>query len=177
MIFEEKTISSKIVYEGPIFRIRQHLVETVAENSLRDIIEHTGGGIMLAITDEGKIVMERQYRKSIETAPLELPAGKTDEGEDPFTTAVRELAEETGYTASSVKHLISFHPTFAYSTEYLHIYVCRGLIKGETHWDSTECLEIEEYTPDEALEMIKSGEITDAKTIIGLLYARFLGEI
>ena len=177
MVFEEKTKSSEIVYEGPVFRVRKHVVETRGGDSIRDIVEHSGGSILVAITDEGKILMVRQYRKALEKPLLELPAGKLDPGEDPEVTAVRELQEETGYTASSVKFMLTFYPTCGYSSETLHIYICRGLTPGETSWDDTECMDILEYDADELLDMIMKNEIRDAKTIIGLLYARQAGEI
>lgn len=177
MIFEEKTISSKVVYDGPIFKVRQHVVESFGGESIRDIVEHSGGSIMVAITDEGKILMERQFRKALEDAILELPAGKADPDEEPIVTATRELAEETGYRAGSVKHLVSYYPTCGYSSELLHIYICRDLTPGDTDWDDTECLELLEYEADELIDMIMKGEIKDSKTIIGLLYARQAGEI
>lgn len=178
MTFEEKTISSRIVYEGPVFKVRQHEVECYGgRTAKRDVVEHTGGAIMVAVTDEGKILMEKQFRKALEAVLLELPAGKADPGEDPTTTAARELAEETGYTAGSVKHLISYYPTCGYSSELLHIYICRDLTAGETNWDDTECIELHEYDADELIDMIMRGEIRDSKTIIGLLYARQAGEI
>ena len=177
MIFEEKTVSSKIVYEGPVFKVRQHMVETCGGMSQRDIVEHSGGAIMVAVTDDGKVLMERQYRKALEQVLYELPAGKADPGEEPEVTAVRELKEETGYTAEEVKHLVSFYPTCGYSNEYLHIYICRGLTKGETSWDDTECMDIMEIDAEELLSMIMSNEIKDSKTIIGILYAKQAGEI
>ena len=177
MIFEEKTISSEIVYSGPVFDVRKHRVETINGEEIRDIVEHIGGSLLVAITDEGKVLMERQYRKAFEKALLELPAGRTDPGEEPEVTAARELREETGYTAGSVKHMLTFYPTCGYSNETLHIYICRDLTPGETHWDDSECLELFEFDPDELIEMIMRNEIKDAKTIIGLLYARQAGEI
>lgn len=177
MVFEEKTIDSKLVYEGPVFKVRQHLVETRAGEAVRDVVEHSGGAIMVAVTDDGKVLMERQYRKPLEQVFYELPAGKADPGEEPEVTAVRELKEETGYTAESVRHLVSFYPTCGYSNEYLHIYICRGLTKGETHWDATECMDILEIDIEELIGMIMRNEIKDSKTIIGLLYARQAGEI
>ena len=77
--------------------------------------------------------------------------GKADPNEEPEITAVRELAEETGYTAGKVKHLVSFYPTCGYSNEHLHIYICRDLVKGETHWDKDECIEIMEFSADELI--------------------------
>lgn len=177
MVFEEKTKSSRIVYEGPVFKVRQHIVESVGREAVRDVIEHAGGGIIVAVKDDGKILMERQYRKALEQPLLELPAGKADPDEDPELTAIRELAEETGYTAGSVKHLISYYPTCGYSSELLHIYICRDLIPGETNWDDTECIELLEFDADELVDMIMRGEIKDSKTIIGILYARQAGEI
>ena len=177
MAFEEKTISSKIVYEGPVFKVRKHVVESVAGESIRDVVEHVGGGIIVAVTDEGKILMEKQYRKALEQVLLELPAGKADPNEDPELTAVRELAEETGYKAGSVKHLVSYYPTCGYSNELLHIYICRDLVPGETHLDPTECIDVVEFDADELVDMIMRGEIRDSKTIIGVLFARQAGEI
>lgn len=177
MIFEEKTISSEVVYDGPVFRVRKHKVETVGGESVRDIVEHSGGSIMVAVTDEGKVLMVRQYRKAFEKALLELPAGKRDPGEVPEVTAARELREETGYTASSVKPLVSYYPTCGYSNEDLYIYICRGLTPGKTDWDDTECLDVLEYDVDELMDMIMRNEIKDSKTIIGLLYARQAGEL
>lgn len=177
MIFEEKTISSEIVYEGPVFNIRKHRVKTVNGESVRDIVEHCGGSLLVAITDNGKVLMERQYRKAFEKALLELPAGRTDPGEAAEITASRELQEETGYTAGSIKHLLTFYPTCGYSNETLHIYICRDLTPGPTHWDDSECIELLEFEPDELIDMIMRNEIKDAKTIIGLLFARQAGEI
>ncbi len=177
MTFEEKTISSKVVYEGPVFKIRQHLVETIGGQSQRDVVEHSGGAIMVAVTDEGKIIVEKQFRKPLEMDFLELPAGKADPNEEPEVTAVRELHEETGYIAGHVKHLVSFYPTCGYSNEFLHIYLCKDLTKGEKHWDKDECIELIEMYPDEIIEKIKTGEIQDSKTIIGVLYAKMMNEI
>ena len=90
---------------------------------------------------------------------------------------MRELQEETGYTAGSVKKLLTFYPTCGYSSETLHIYICRDLTLGEKHWDDSECIEIYEFYPDELIDMIMRNEIKDAKTIIGLLFARQAGEL
>ena len=92
-------------------------------------------------------------------------------------TAARELHEETGYTAGSIKHLLTFYPTCGYSNETLHIFICRDLTAGETEWDDSECIELLEFDPDELIDMIMRNEIKDAKTIIGLLFARQAGEI
>ena len=177
MSYEEKTIRSKIVYEGPVFRVRQHIVDTVGGESVRDIVEHTGGAIMVAVREDGKILMEKQYRKALERTILELPAGKADSGEEPFVTATRELTEETGYIPHDVRHLISYYPTCGYSNEHLHIYICKDLTKGEKHLDRDECIDLEGCDADELIRLISKGEIQDSKTIIGILFARQSGEI
>ena len=177
MTYEEKTISSEIVYEGPVFKVRKHKVETVGGQSVRDIVEHSGGAIMVAVREDGKVLLEKQYRKALESDFIELPAGKADPGEEPVVTATRELAEETGYYAGDVRHLISFYPTCGYSNEHLHIYICKDLTKGEKHLDRDECIDLEWIDPDEIISRISSGEIQDSKTIIGILFARQAGEI
>lgn len=176
-MLDEKTISSEVVYQGPVFNVRKYQVETPRGRATRDVIEHNGGSIILAIKENGKILMERQFRKPLERVVLELPAGKIDPDEDPMQTAVRELEEETGYVAGYIKPLISYNTTCGYSNELLHIYICRDLSEGKKHWDETECLEVYEYDADEIIEMIKNKEILDSKTIVGILFARITGEI
>lgn len=178
MAFEEKTLSSEIVYEGPIFTIRKHEVECVnGKTSYRDVLEHSGGSVMLGVKDDGHILMVKQYRKPLERMVLELPAGKIDPNEEPIAAAGRELREETGYTPAEVKHMVTYTPTCGYSAEKLHIYLCTGLTEGETDFDETEDLDTYEYTADELIEMILKGEIEDGKTIIGILFARQAGLI
>ena len=172
MAFIEDTINSEIVYEGPIFKIRKHRVNTVAGESVRDVLEHNGGVVMIAKTDDGKILMEKQFRKPLEKVILELPAGKLEAGEDPLEAAKRELAEETGYRAQSVEYLMTYTPTCGYSNEYLHIYFCKDLVPGEKNLDDTEAIDVIEYSTEELMSMIMSGEIMDGKTIIGILYAK-----
>ena len=178
MAFEEKTLSSQIVYQGPVFRVRKYSVRTVnGGESIRDVVEHSGGAIMVAVSEDGKVLMEKQYRKSLECEMLELPAGKADPGETPEVTAARELSEETGYIAHDVRHLVSFYPTCGYSNEYLHIYICKDLTKGEKHLDKYECIDLRWFDTDELIDLIMKGEIKDSKTIIGILFARQSGEI
>lgn len=177
MIFEEKTLKSELVYEGPVFKVRKHLVTTRSGESVRDIVEHNGGAVMIGVTEGGKVLMVRQYRKAFEEALLELPAGKIDPGEGPESTAAREIKEETGYTPSSVQHLVTFYPTCGYSAEKLHIFFCKDLTPGETEWDDTESLDVLEYEADELIDMVMRNEIKDGKTVIGLLYARQAGLI
>ena len=177
MPFIEDSIKSEIVYEGPIFKVRKHIVNSVAGESVRDVLEHSGGVVMIALTDEGKILMEEQFRKPLDKVILELPAGKLEPGEDPEKAALRELAEETGYRAGTIQHLVTYTPTCGYSNEYLHVYFCKDLTPGETNLDDNEDIDVVEYTPDELIDLIMSQKIIDSKTIVGILFARQAGII
>ena len=178
MAFEEKTIDSEVVYDGPIFRIRKYKVEAVGgRTAYRDILEHNGAAVVLAIKDDGKILMVRQYRVAMEREMLELPAGKIDGDEDPKDTAIRELKEETGYTAANTRLLTAISPSCGYTTEMIYIYLCTGLTPGETHFDDTEDLDLCEFSADELIQQIMNGKIQDAKTVAGVLYALTAGEL
>lgn len=177
MPFIEDSIKSEIVYEGPIFKVRKHIVNSVAGESVRDVLEHSGGVVMIAVTDDGKILMEEQFRKPLDKVILELPAGKLEPGEEPEKAALRELAEETGYRAGTIEHIVTYTPTCGYSNEYLHVFVCKDLTPGETNLDDTEDIDVVEYTADELIDLIMSKQIIDSKTLVGILFARQAGII
>lgn len=138
MIFEEKTLKSERIYEGTILNLRRDEVTVLHGTSYREIVEHNGGAVLAALTDEGKMVMVRQFRKPAERVMLEVPAGKIDPGEKPEKTAKRELAEETGYRARQVRYLTEFYPSVGYAEEVLYLYLCTGLTPGETNFDENE---------------------------------------
>ncbi|MDR0875251.1 MAG: NUDIX hydrolase [Clostridiales Family XIII bacterium] len=174
MIIEEKTLSSEMVYRGAILNLRKDKVTVKGgRTSYREIVEHSGGVIILGVTAEGRIPMVRQYRKALEKAAFELPAGKLEPGEDPAIAALREFREETGYTAADIRHVSAFYPTVGYSTELLHIYFADGLTAGETDFDENESIEISEHTPEELYAMIDEGIIDDGKSLIALLLYRY----
>jgi len=170
MVFEEKTISSEMIYEGRILNLRRDKVHVKNnQTSYREIVEHNGGVALAAVTSEGKMVMVRQYRKAAEKAVLEVPAGKIEKDEDHRLTAERELKEETGYSAGKIEHITSFYSSIGYSTEVIYLYYATELIPGETDFDDNEDIEILEYDLAELKDMIFSGEIEDAKTIAAIL--------
>lgn len=170
MVFEEKTISSEMIYKGSILNLRKDKV-CVKDNrtSYREIIEHNGGVAIAAITPEGKMVMVRQYRKAAEKAVLEVPAGKIENNEAHELTAMRELKEETGYTAGKVKFITSFYTSIGYSTEVIYLYYATELTPGETDFDDNEAIDILEYDLPDLKKMVLNGEIEDAKTIAAIL--------
>ena len=174
MTFEEKTLKSEKIYEGTIINLRRDKVTAQGGTASREIIEHNGGAVIAALTEDKKLVMVRQYRKPADKVMLEVPAGKIDPGEMPLEAAVRELKEETGYTASKVEFLTEFYPSVGYSEERLYLYLCTGLTPGETCFDENEAIEIEEIDLDRLFKMAMSGELDDAKTIIAILMVKAL---
>ncbi|MCQ2546797.1 MAG: NUDIX hydrolase [Clostridia bacterium] len=173
MIFEEKFISSETIYEGAILDVRRDRVTAPKGEAFREIVGHNGAVAMVAVTDDNRVIMERQYRYACRRVVLEIPAGKIDKGEtDPEAAARRELKEETGYTADTFIHLGSCNPSCAYSEEVIHIYLVKGLKPGEQKLDEDEALEVFEMPFEELYAMAERGEIADAKTLAALLMAR-----
>ena len=173
MIFKEELIESERLYEGAILNLRRDKVTASSGTAYREIVEHNGAVAIVALTEDNNIVMERQYRYACGRAILEIPAGKIDKGEtDPVAAAVRELREETGYTASEIIHLGDCNPSCAYSAEVIHLYLMRGLTKGERELDDDEVIELIEMPFDEVYEMGVRGEIVDSKTLAALLMTK-----
>ena len=171
MIFEEKRVNTKKVYDGAILNVRQDTVTAPKGHAYREIVEHNGAVAAVVLTDDGKIVMVRQYRYACGRVVLEVPAGKIDRGEtDPEAAMIRELKEETGYTAKRIKKLTSFYPSTAFSNEELIIYIAKDLVPGKQNPDDDEFIERVTVPFKQALQMIKQGKIKDAKTVIALLY-------
>ena len=135
-----------------------------------DLIEHKGAAAVVPVDDEGKILMVRQYRGAIDDMMLEIPAGGRDSVEEDFKVcAIRELEEETGYRSEKVRHLINVNTAAAYTSELIAVYYVEDLIPSKQRLDENEFVHIERYTIGEIEKMIYSGEITDAKTIAGVL--------
>lgn len=173
MIFEEKKISSQRIYEGAILNVRRDKVTAVKGEAYREIIEHNGAVAMVAITDDGNIVMVEQFRYACGRPVLEIPAGKIDAGEtDPAAVAVRELREETGYSADKVILLGKINTSAAYSEEMISVYAMTELTPGEQDLDEDEALNVIEMPFGEAYDMAASGKLIDAKTIAALLMAK-----
>ena len=169
MTFEEKTIETEMLYRGSVLNLRKDKVTVQNGVSYREIIEHNGGAVIAAVTDEGKMVMVRQYRKPANRVVFEVPAGKIDPGEEPLATAARELKEETGYTADNIEFITSFYPTVGYSEEQLYLFLASGLTAGETSFDENEAIDLEEVEITILHDMVMKGEIHDAKSMIAIL--------
>ena len=172
MNYEEKTISEKHIYTGNIISVELVTVSLPdGRQATRDLVMHPGASAVVPLNEKGEIYMVRQFRKPIEKESLEIPAGKLDKGEDPRICAERELKEETGLSAGNITHIVSVHSTPGFSNEILHIYAATGLMEGESCADSDEFISTEKYSVGQLTDMVLKGEITDAKSIIGILMA------
>lgn len=173
MEYTEKTLDIKEIYKGNIITVQNQTVSLPdGREATRDIVLHPGASVVIPINECGEIYMVRQFRKPLDITTLELPAGKLDyPGEDPMECAKRELIEETGLRAKSIKHLISMHTTPGFCNEVIHLYCATGLEQGESDADEDEFLSVERFHVSKLVEMVMNHEITDAKTIIGVLLA------
>lgn len=178
MIFREKLVSSERIYDGAILNMRRDTVTVKnGKTATRDIVEHNGAVAMVVLTDGNEIILERQYRHAMRDVMLEIPAGKIDKGEtDPVAAARRELREETGYAAESIRYIGKIFPSVAYSEEGLYLYLCTGLTEGETEMDEDEDIEIVRIPFDEACRMAEDGKIGDSKSVCGILMVKGLIE-
>lgn len=171
MSYTEKTLSSEVKYKGKILNLRVDTVDTKAGESTREIIEHPGGAVVLPLLDNNHVVMIKQYRKPLDRDVLEVPAGKIDPGETPKAAAIRELREETGYSAKSITLLTKMYPSVGYSQECLYIFLAKDLTPGETDFDPGEDIDMLTYDLEDLVDMVMAGKIQDGKTQVAILMA------
>ncbi|MCL4467239.1 MAG: NUDIX hydrolase [Chloroflexi bacterium] len=172
----EQTIESRYVYRGRVIDLR---VDTVrlpdGQTTKREIVEHRGAVAMLPLDEQGNVIFVRQYRKPAERYLLEIPAGTREAGEPVEVCLHRELREETGLTAGKVERLAGYYSAVGFCTEFIEVFLVRELSQGGARTDEDEIIEIVPVPVEEALAMVESGEIIDAKTIVGLLTLRARG--
>ena len=170
MIYEEKTVSSEKVFEGRIIKVKVDRVE-MPDGSVatRELVEHPGGVGIVAITDKDEIILVEQYRKPLDKAIYEIPAGKLDPGEHHRTCGIRELGEETGLSAKVFDYMGFIYPSPGFTDEVTHVYLAKELTQGETHPDDDEFLDVKKVPFDTAIKMVMDGEINDAKSVFGIL--------
>ena len=174
-MIEEKTISSDRVYTGKTISLKVDTVEVQNRGyQKREIVEHNGAVGVVAITPENKVVLVKQYRKAVEKELWEIPAGKIEIGENPKECAIRELKEETGYSAENIKLIHKFYTSAGFSNQKVYIFLAENLTQGERNLDEDEYLEVHEVDKDEVYNMIVRNEIEDAKTSIGMLLTKEL---
>lgn len=158
------------VYSGRIVDLIVDKLEIQGRETIREVVRHPGGVVVLVDREDGLIPFVRQCRYPMGKNLLELPAGKLDPGEDPRDTAARELEEETGLKAELLEHVASFYTSPGFCDELLHLYYTDRVVATQTRFDHDEDISIETYTLDQALELFSRGEIQDAKTILALFW-------
>lgn len=172
----QKVLSSKLLYDGILFTVRQDEVEIKDKPYKRDIVHHKSGGVgVLAIVDE-KIVFVKQYRPAVQAEVIEVPAGKLEPNEDPMITGMRELAEECGLKAQRLHKICTMFATPGYCDEQIHLFYAQGVssLEQKLEMDEDEEIELLYLSIEEALQGVENGSIKDAKTIIAIQYAQAL---
>jgi len=163
-------INRELKYSGTLFEVYSDTISIPNGNIAHwDFIKHKGAAAVIPITDDGKVVMVRQYRNALDRETLEIPAGGLNPDEPTRDAAARELEEETGYRSNDLELLITVATTVAFCNEKIDIYLARNLIQSKQNLDEDEFVEVEEYTVDELADMIYAGKINDSKTIAAIM--------
>lgn len=166
----EKTVDSEQIYEGKVVSLKVDEVQLPdGARSRREIVVHRGAVAAVPLTEDGHVIMVRQWRHPAGEALLEIPAGTLEEGEKPEATLQRELAEEIGQTAGEIEHLSDIYTAPGYSTEVIGLYLATDLEPTDGEADEDENIEIVQMPLDEALRMCRAGELRDAKSVAALL--------
>lgn len=174
---EEKTVKKDKIYSGKVIDLYVEEVELPnGKAGKREIVKHPGAVAVIALTPDQKIVMVKQYRKPLERTIVEIPAGKLEKNEDPQEAALRELEEETGYTAPSLRKVASFYTSPGFADELIHIYIADKieLLETKKELDEDEFVELQLVSLEEAQQLVDSQEIFDAKTAYAVQYLQLL---
>ncbi len=167
----EQRLSSQELLRGNFLHAFRDMVRLPdGREASREYVRHPGAVVVIAQLEDGRLVLERQYRYPVQSVMLEFPAGKLDAGEASLACAQRELLEETGYTAASWARAGVMHPVIAYSTEFIDIWFAKDLTPGPRKLDAGEFLDVLTATPAELLAGCRDGRVTDGKTLVGALW-------
>ena len=176
-----EVIDSEITYRGKIVDVKMDtIVLPNGRKARREIVLRGEAAAVLPVDENGNVYLVRQYRHALKQMTLEVPAGMINADETPAACAGRELTEETGLTAGRIVFMMKLHGAIGFSDETIHIYAAEDLLKGDTDFDDEEFITVESYPLDDAIGMIRSGAITDGKTIAALYayaYAKARGHV
>ncbi|HIU78747.1 MAG TPA: NUDIX hydrolase [Candidatus Avilachnospira avicola] len=173
-----KVLEHRLSYQGKILKIYDDLVEVNGRHTHWDLVHHNGAAAVLPVTDDGKILMVRQYRHALSRYTLEIPAGKLDSPDEPMIEcARRELEEETGYRSDDLSLLLNINTTVAFCDEFIGVFLAKDLKKSHQHLDEDEDINVEAWELKDLLELIYTQKMTDSKTVAAILaYANKIGE-
>ncbi|NOX65311.1 MAG: NUDIX hydrolase [Chlorobi bacterium] len=162
-----KVVKKEKIFEGVVFDVQvDKIIYDSGNESVREVVIHNGGAVVLPITDEGKLILVKQFRYPFQKILIEAPAGKLEKDEDPYECASRELTEETGYTAKNITKLGDIYTSPGFCDEILYLYLATDLTAGDHNREEGEYgMEMFAYSISEVDEMIRNGKIVDAKTI------------
>jgi ADP-ribose pyrophosphatase len=167
---EEQILDSRQIYDGRLVKLRlDRVVLQGGRETTREVVEHPDCVAIIALDAEDNVILVRQFRHAVEKELLEIPAGVIEPGEEPLKSALRELAEESGYIAGRIERLGGFYSSPGYSTEFLHLFLATELKPGPSQAQEDEILEVVPIPLEQVHRLIESGEIRDAKSIAGLL--------
>lgn len=170
-------LSTRRAYTGKVINLDVDTVQFPdGSKGELEMVRHPGASAILPFLtdpsgDDPQVLLIRQYRYAAEEVLYEVPAGRLEPGEDPADCAARELREETGCSAESIEHLYTTYTTPGFTDEKIHVFMATGLTRGETGHETDEFIELETLTLSRALELVRSGEIKDAKTALAILFA------
>nr|WP_317357595.1 NUDIX hydrolase [uncultured Tyzzerella sp.] len=165
-----ETIESETVFKGKIIDVKVDTI-TLPDGNIakREVVIRGDATAVVAIDEDGNVILVEQYRHPVGDLVLEIPAGMLEEGEDPKKCAIRELEEETSFITTDLTHITTMYPTVGFCTEKLHIYLAKNLKQGNFNFDDDEFIQVKKVPLEEAINMIYTGKIIDSKTITGLL--------
>ena len=167
----ETMLDSQVVYEGGFFDVNKDRIRLPdGGEATREYIRHPGAVVILPLFEDKTVLVERQFRYPLHRVFVEFPAGKIDKGEDTLASAMRELEEETGYTASHWWYVTTIHNAIGYSDEQLFVYLAQGLKAGTAHCDEEEFIQTCRIPLDELMQWVKEGKVSDVKTVIGTFW-------
>lgn len=167
----EHTLDSEMVFRGTFLNVARDLVRLPNGAQVqREYIRHSGAVMIVPLLDNGNVVLERQFRTPMQRVMIEFPAGKLDAGEGWLACAQRELREETGYGAREWAYIGPTNNAISYSDEVIHLAFARGLVQGEQALEDNELLDVFDASPQQVLDWVRNGQITDVKTVIGAFW-------